>query len=113
MQDVRQTFDFKNPGVKLDAYDALAQNYGFNRNELADLILWGHTVSKLPGDPSARNQAFDSYVQRALDGDDSLTSFDQVFVRDVPGLREHYQSRIGNFDQFNADVGGLLARMSG
>ncbi|MDD2869261.1 hypothetical protein [Neomegalonema sp.] len=112
MQDVRQTFDFKNPGVKLESYDALAQNYGFNRNELADLILWGHTVSKLPGDPAARNQAFDSYVQRALDGDDSLTSFDQVFVRDVPGLRDHYQSRIGNFDQFNADVGKLLARMN-
>ena len=111
MSDVRQTFDFQNPGVKLDAYDSLAKNYGFNRNEMADLILWGHTVSKLPSDPAARNQAFDSYVQRALDGDNSLTSFDQVFVRDVPGLRDHYQSRIGNFEQFNADVGKLLARM--
>lgn len=111
LSDVRQTFDFKNPAVLLESYDALARNYGFTRQELASLTLWGHTVSKLPADPSAQGAAFDGYVRRALNDDQSLTSFDNVFVRDVPGLRAHYESMLGDFGRLNAEVGGLLARL--
>lgn len=98
--DVPNMFDFKSFKVNLDSYQKLAQSYGLNVLELTDLVLWGHVVPKLPAKAEDQQAAFDTIIKDALEGKPTST-FENVFVRDVPGVREHFTQLLGNLKDFN------------
>jgi hypothetical protein len=103
-------FDFKNFKVNLESYQQLAKNYNLTTNELTDLVLWGHILATLPADPNQRSAAFDKIIQNALQGT-SIPTFENIFVRDVPGIREHFTQLIGHFDGFNQSIMSSLNKL--
>lgn len=108
--DVPSMFDFTDFKVNLESYQALAKNYQLTPIELTDLVLWGHLVSRLPADAQERQKVFNAQIKNALAGAPSAT-FEHIFVRDVPGVREHFQQLIGDFDGFNQSVVSSLKKL--
>lgn len=108
--DTAPMFDFKNFKVNLESYQQLAKNYNLTTNELTDLVLWGHILATLPADPNQRSVAFDKIIQNALQGT-SIPTFENIFVRDVPGIREHFTQLIGHFDDFNQSIMSSLNKL--
>lgn len=108
--DVPSMFDFANFKVNIESYQKLAKNYHLTPIELTDLVLWGHLVSRLPADAQERQKAFDTQIKNALAGAPSAT-FEHIFVRDVPGVREHFQQLMGDFDAFNQSVVHSLKKL--